>query len=183
MAQRTANAPGIAVAGSRILLRPMTGDDLAAVEPWYPEAAGATMGLPASDALGSQSLCYEREAARADPNAGRLVMTLTLRSPSVGEGSPIGLLDYRPAHPAPGWLSVAFIAVARPLRGRGYGSEAVRLLEGEAVRRWGAVRFRAEVDVRNGLGLYFWLRLGYRPGEPAAGAQGRNVLPMLRDTA
>ena len=58
-----------------------------------------------------------------------------------------------------------FIALAKAYRGWGYGSEAVRLLEEWAVRERIAERFRADVDVRNGLGLYFWLRLGYRPAD------------------
>ena len=62
-----------------------------------------------------------------------------------------------------GWLVTTFIALAKGHRGWGYGSEAVRLLEEWAAREVIATRFRAEVDLRNGLGLYFWLRLGYRP--------------------
>jgi hypothetical protein len=34
-----------------------------------------------------------------------------------------------------------------------------------AIERGLGERFRADVDVMNGLGLYFWLRLGYRPVE------------------
>jgi GNAT superfamily N-acetyltransferase len=60
---------------------------------------------------------------------------------------------------------VEFIALAEAYRGWGYGSETVRLLEEWAIREELAERFRAEVSARNGLGLYFWLRLGYRPAE------------------
>jgi len=81
----------------------------------------------------------------------------------VGEREPIGLVEYRAGEPTTGWLTVVFIALAKAYRGWGYGSEAVRLLEERANREGIAERFRAEVDARNGLGLYFWLRLGYRP--------------------
>jgi RimJ/RimL family protein N-acetyltransferase len=91
---------------------------------------------------------------------------------------PIGLIEYRLDGD---WLTVAFIALAKAYRGWGYGSEAVRLVEEWAAREGLAERFRAEVDVRNGLGLYFWLRLGYRP--LAAAKEGRAVLAMVRDAA
>ena len=40
------------------------------------------------------------------------------------------------------------------------------MLEEWAERKGVAKRFRAEVPLVNGLGLYFWLRLGYRPPTP-----------------
>jgi hypothetical protein len=55
----------------------------------------------------------------------------------------------------------------------------VRLVEEWAVHKRLATRFWAEVDVRNGLGLYFWLRLGYRPG--ASAGDGRAVMKMVRE--
>ena len=58
---------------------------------------------------------------------------------------------------------MGFIAVAPAYRGHGYGSEAIRTLEAEALRRGLASRLRADVHRANGLGFYFWLRLGYRP--------------------
>ena len=175
---------------ARVTLRPLTEDDIAAVEPWYDEAVAATMGMPASDAprLVGRGSSLDRgwagalpygiqkrmEAAAADPDAG--LRAIVRQS----DGTVIGLLDYRPDEPAAGWLSVGSIALAAGQRGWGYGSEAVRLLEAEAK----AERFRANVDARNGLGLYFWLRLGYRlarPGEApwAGGAQG-GMMPMMR---
>ena len=52
------------------------------------------------------------------------------------------------------------------------------LLEAEAK----AERFRANVDARNGLGLYFWLRLGYRPARPdeVPGGPQSGIMPMMR---
>jgi GNAT superfamily N-acetyltransferase len=89
-------------------------------------------------------------------------------------------MDYRADDPARGWLSVGFIALAAAQRGWGYGSEAVRLVEAEAK----AARFRADVDAGNGLALYFWLRLGYRPARPeeVPGKPPRGIITMVRDS-
>ena len=118
------------------------------------------------------------EAAAADPDAG--LRAIVRQS----DGTVIGLLDYRANSPDRGWLTMGFIAVARGQRGWGYGSEAVRLLEAEAVGKWEAQRFRANVDARNGLGLYFWLRLGYRPASPDdaswAGRALSGIMRMMR---
>ncbi len=177
----------IDVAGPRVLLRPVTDEDIAAVERWYGEAAAAVHGVP-EEPEGIQSLYYQLEAARADPDGGLLVIARR------NDPAPTGLLDYRANSPASsaagesaaggGWLTVGFIAVARQQRGWGYGSEAVRLLEREASRRWRASRFRAGIDARNGLGLYFWLRLGYRPAAPSdifwPSQPGGDIIWMVR---
>ena len=94
------------------------------------------------------------------------------------DGAVIGEVKGRADDPAAGWLSVGSIAVAVGQRGWGYGSEAVRLLEA----RSGAERFRASVDAGNGLGLYFWLRLGYRPARPGEvpGRPSRGIITMVR---
>lgn len=91
----------------------------------------------------------------------------------LGDPGPIGIVEFDVSDRL---LAIKFIALAKANRGWGYGSEAVRLLEEEAIRGAIAQRFRAEVDLRNGLGLYFWLRLGYRPDAGSAG-----VLPMVRE--
>ena len=69
-------------------------------------------------------------------------------------------------------------------RGWGYGSEAVRLIEGEALKRRWARNFRADVCYRNGLGLYFWLRLGYRPAQEGKafwrGDADGDIISMVR---
>ena len=139
--------------GERIALRPLTEDDIAAVKPWYEEAVAAAMVRPAADAQ-------------------RLAIVLE------SDGTVIGLLEYRANSPDRGWLSVGFIAVARVWRGWGFGSEAVRLVEAEAK----AERFRANVDVRDGLGLYFWLRLGYRPArrDEVPGQPPHGIITMVR---
>lgn len=97
------------------------------------------------------------------------------------DGAVIGRMHYRADDPV-GWLSIGCIAVAEGERGWGYGSEAMRLLEAEAAQKWEAQRFRANVDARNGLGLYFWLRLGYRPATPGEvpGGASRGIITMVR---
>lgn len=93
-------------------------------------------------------------------------------------GAVIGEVTCRADDPAAGWLSIGVIAVGEGWRGWGYGSEAVRLLEAAGK----AERFLAEVDAANGLGLYFWLRLGYRPARPreVPGRRSRGMIPMVR---
>lgn len=80
-----------------------------------------------------------------------------------GDGRRIGRVECWPSCPGPGWLAITGIEIAQGERGWGYGSEAVRSLEGWARERGMAKRFAAAVEPENGLGLYFWLRLGYRP--------------------
>ena len=167
----TAGSGSILTLGARVALRPPTEEDIAAVKPWYQEAVAASRGLPAADAPGIQNLYFEREAAQADPDAGLRAIV------RVSDGTVLGLLGYRVNNTDRG-VTMGFIAVARGQRGWGYGSEAVRLLEAEAK----AERFRANVDARNGLGLYFWLRLGYRPArlDEVPGGPQSGIMPMMR---
>jgi GNAT superfamily N-acetyltransferase len=74
----------------------------------------------------------------------------------------IGVVAHRVDEPKKGWLTFGLVAMRDGLRGFGYGSEAVRLLE----ERSGARQFRAEVAKSIGLAFYFWLRQGYRPAGP-----------------
>jgi GNAT superfamily N-acetyltransferase len=153
-----------AFAGKRVRLRPFGDGDSAAVEAWYEEAvlaAGIPYPRPLSRSAG--------EGRSVDSRSGGVLVIQR-----INEDGPIGLLEYEVKR---GSLTVAFIALAKAYRGWGYGSEAVRLLEEWAVGI--AERFRAEVAVRNGLGLYFWLRLGYRPGDSAG--VGRDVMTMVRE--
>jgi len=136
------------VVGERVSLRAIREDDLAAIEEWFADAARAAFEDRGLEELRSEA---------TNQVSGVLVVE------RAREDEPIGLLEYVVSE---GWLAVPFIALAKPYRGWGYGSEAARLLEEWAAPERLARRFRAEVDVRNGLGLYFWLRLGYRPERP-----------------
>lgn len=130
----------------RVRLRPVKAGDLPQIEPWYAEALAA--------AYTERSL--EQRFADAK-TAGCDLLAI-----AGGDGAVRGLLDYRLNDPADGWLTTVLIAMAAGQRGWGYGSEAMRLLES----RHRNARFHARIDPRNGLALYFWLRLGYRPARP-----------------
>ncbi|MFQ5473307.1 MAG: GNAT family N-acetyltransferase, partial [Dehalococcoidia bacterium] len=79
------------------------------------------------------------------------------------DGAPIGIVDHRVSEPAEGWATFGAIVMSDGQRGWGYGAEAVGLIEDHVMKREGVRRFRARVDKRIGLALYFWLRRGYRP--------------------
>lgn len=151
--------------GKRVSLRAVRDQDLAGIEGWYDEATRAAY----------EDRSFEELRAGAGERGGLLAIS----RPQADE--PIGLVEYQRGDR---WLVISFIALAKAQRGWGYGSEAVRLLEEWAVREGIAERFRAAVDARNGLGLYFWLRLGYRPagsgefGWPAGNR--RDMMPMVR---
>jgi GNAT superfamily N-acetyltransferase len=155
-----------ALVGKRVSLRPFRDGDSAAVEAWYQEAV-AVAGIPHPRPLSRSA----GEGRSVDSLSGSVLIV-----ERVGESGPIGVLEFQVAG---GWLTVGFIGLAKAYRGWGYGSEAVRLVEEWAVREGIAERFRAEIPVRSGLGLYFWLRLGYRPKEPSG---GRDTMEMVRET-
>lgn len=91
--------------------------------------------------------------------------------------APIGFIRYE--HKAEDAVEIDFLAIEPALRGWGYGSEAVRLLEKHSLREGLGNSFQAKVPAHNGLNLYFWLRLGYRPVR-TEGKSGRIL--MLRPT-
>lgn len=113
-----------------------------------------------------------------DGGSERLVIT------RAGDDAPIGLLRYV-VDAAGGWLRFESVAVRAELRGLGLESEAVRLLEGGSSRRGDRARFYARVDHEDGLGIYFWLRLGYRParaGEiPWHGGAREGMMVMVKE--
>jgi RimJ/RimL family protein N-acetyltransferase len=147
-----------------VVLRPPT-RGFAGISEWYTEAAQT-----AFEERSLEELIAQRSRVRG------------LRPITIGpDGEPIGLVEYRRDGD---WIIVPLIVLAKPYRGWGYGSEAVRVLEDRALRDDIAHRFGAEVDRRNGLGLYFWLRLGYRPAMLAEFDWQRNEtrdkMPMVR---
>jgi RimJ/RimL family protein N-acetyltransferase len=121
------------------------------MEPWYGETAAIVHQL--DEAVHVQMLRYQLAEART---ANGELLVILGPAPSM---EPIGLVDYRLNEPGKSWLTIGVIAVGAEHRGRGYGAEAVRLVE----VRTSADRFLANINPRNGLSLYFWLRQGYRP--------------------
>ncbi len=146
------------IRGSRLALRPLSEADIEGIG-WYEGAEGLRGRLE-------------------DANCG--VLAIIRRE----DGSAIGVVEYRRGVPEDGWLRVETIAVEPGRRGLGLESEAVRLVEGDAVRRRLAQRFWSGVRRDDGLGLYFWLRLGYRPTRPGdlpwKGDLGRDIMAMVR---
>lgn len=133
----------------RVRLRPVGRSDFSQIEPWYAEAmATVTDGeIDASDTI-------ERRFEEAQDRL------LTIVAP---DDEPIGLIEYRVHEPADGWLSTKLITMKKGWRGFGYGSEGVRALEAWAEKSHKITSFLAEISPTNGLALYFWLRVGYRP--------------------
>jgi hypothetical protein len=92
------------------------------------------------------------------------------------DGEVIGTARLRKAARA---VWIEDVEVRPELRGWGYGSEAVEQIE--AV--YPGVVFAARVRPADGLNLYFWLRLGYRPAtaEDAVGdPRGDGSITMIR---
>ncbi|MEX0683593.1 MAG: hypothetical protein WD904_05755 [Dehalococcoidia bacterium] len=143
-----------AIAGARIVLRPILPGDMPAVEEWWPEAAAVVRGRRDPEIIDFASALASFQMIEG--NGATLVIARS------ADPAPIGLVTYRAGSPAAGWLTVEFLALSVGRRGWGFGSEAVRLIESAGL----AERFLASVYVRNGLGLYFWLRMGYRPVRP-----------------
>jgi RimJ/RimL family protein N-acetyltransferase len=110
------------VRGQRVLLREHRGEeDSATIEPWLDEAvASAAISERVPSPAGVQRHAIVREG---HPPGGRFGVLVIER---IGETAPIGFLEYQVAG---GWLAVGFIALGKPYRGWGYGSEAMRLLE------------------------------------------------------
>jgi GNAT superfamily N-acetyltransferase len=137
------------------------------IEEWWPEAAAAARGVREPVALDGLHRMID------ETGAGTLVIA------RAEDSAPIGLLVYRLADG--GWLELRFLAMAKALRGWGYGSEAVRLIEASGMAR----RYAARVADGNGLGLYFWLRMGYRPADagqlPQLDNEPEDGITMVRD--
>jgi len=82
------------------------------------------------------------------------------------DGASVGIVEHRVADPANDWATFGTIVMSDGQRGWGFGSEAVHLIEEHLLKRAGVRWFRARIDKRIGLALYFWLRRGYRPAHP-----------------
>ncbi len=135
----------------RVTLSALQGDSLGDSPPeWLAEAErsvlGAEPGCPLIDRLGAGDTGYWIRVAR-QTNDGR------------SERRTVGALTARLADD---WLEWGWLAVDESLRAFGYGGAAVPIVE-RAARRLGATGARALVPESNGIALYFWLRLGYRP--------------------
>ena len=164
---------GLRIEGERVALRPLAAEDFAAVEPWYSEAVAAVEGIASAECQGAAGL-RERLADARRRGCGRLLAIVEREA-----GSVVGLLEFECLDSES--MGVTFLAMEASRRGWGLGSEAVRLLEEELLGNGMARRLQADIDVRNGLGIYFWLRIGYRPMGVGGGTKGRGVVTMVRE--
>ncbi len=116
------------------------------------------------------------DRASLDPNGDALAIT--------SGGKLVDVMEYRVGVPDDGWLAFSLVAVERRLRGLGLDSEAVRVMEDDARKRGMARRFWASVHANDGLALYFWLRLGYRPARLDevlwSGGRQHDIIVMIR---
>jgi GNAT superfamily N-acetyltransferase len=107
---------------------------------------------------------------------------------SDADGVRIGMAVIFRDWPAPGAATIAFLTVEPDRRFRGLGGEAGIELE-RNLRRLGYDRIYAPVPEGRGLGVYFWLRLGFRPLSLAESpkaplgltSESKRGLWMLRD--
>jgi GNAT superfamily N-acetyltransferase len=147
-----------------VALRPLTENDLDVVVPWHSTA---------------EKLLDRVNEAQRDVALGLLAITFS------GEDGAIGVMECRQGGQQEGWLGFRFVAVEPRLRGLGLDSEAVRLMEDEALKQGLCRHFRAEVHRDDGLGFYFWLRLGYHPTRPDdvpwLSAARRDTIAMMRE--
>jgi hypothetical protein len=120
---------------------------LASVEPWFEKARLEVYGRPGGEVLPA-SVIVERWSRDASSGIHRRLVEVN--------GRPIGLLAYSRAGAS---VVIHELATAPEHRDRSLGAEAVYALEAES----GASTARALVPLTNGLAIYFWLRIGYRP--------------------
>jgi GNAT superfamily N-acetyltransferase len=117
---------------------------------WLAEAErsvlGAAPGCPLAERGQAGDALYWLRVARERPTGGR-------------ERRTVGALAARQEGE---WLVWSWLAVDETLRAYGYGGAAVPIVE-RAAQRAGLVGARVLVPASNGVALYFWLRLGYRP--------------------
>lgn len=135
----------------RVQVRPFRASDDPWLEAWFPEAAAAVWGAghPCSDcwtAFRSRWFLREDQARKA--------YILSVPPDTI----PIGVIAWESAG-CGGFAVLRFLALARGWRGRGYGAEAVYMMEAMA----NAPAVCLPLPPGNGRALYFWLRLGYRP--------------------
>lgn len=171
----TQQAAPFPLCGSRVALRPLRPEDAPAVEPWLAEAVAAIDGVRPTAATPASLSAFREVAAGRWPGAAIDVIIADRHGVN-------GLLVWRirsassRAGPA---VEIDALAIRAGLRNLGYGAEAVLCLE--AVHP--SATMLAAVPRLNGLAIYFWLRMGYRPvrlDEEATLARDGERLWMVR---
>ena len=140
------------VSETRVALRPFAPGDDAAVGPWLAEAVAAIDGSRTAAGMPSDVAGLEAYVCQRWPGA----LCAAVVVPALGVA---GLLVWRAEAGERAATVILALAVRHDARNVGYGAEAVELLEAANPD----ARFLAAVPRSNGLALYFWLRVGYRP--------------------
>lgn len=135
-------------------LRPWVPSDSEAVTDWWDDCWTDACPEP------NQVPAPAAEVSVADCRADVQLITL--------DQVPCGLVATDPR------VGVCLIALRRGLRGWGYGSEVIALIESA-----GTLPPRALASPRVGLSLYFWLRLGYAPATSQPYAPAALLLEKL----
>jgi hypothetical protein len=157
---------------TRVSIRPARPADLPLIEPWYAEAARAVIGEPIDVPDGELRSRFDAGGLMVVERAGDDWV------PVPDWHGPVGLIQHHDAGHA---TEIAFLAMAAGQRGWGFGSEAVRLLEAQQ----NVGRYIVHIAPRNGLAVYFWRLLGYRPAHASEAVQrtdAGDMIAMVRDT-
>jgi hypothetical protein len=159
-----ATPPASPIPPLRITIEDAAGPSAAFLEPWVQSARSEIYGR-ASDPAGVERLTAAGQwPEQAHAHQHRLIKLHSL---------PIGLVTYELDG---GRLLIHELAIARDHRDRGFGAEAVYTIEMLSK----ASESIAFVPVTNGLAVYFWLRIGYRPRFRSQTGQTAYTL-MVRD--
>jgi|GEM_PF-1112083 len=152
----------------RITLREPDPGGMASLRPWFAAGWLDVRGLGAQSA--HEAPTPEDWLAAAAVGETSLLITL--------DAAVVGYLRCRLSDPDCG---ITELAVRPDVRNLGYGSEAVFALEALAATAGGRQGV-ALVPRANGLAIYFWLRIGYRPAYPRP-APLPGFTAMVRDLA
>ena len=109
--------------------------------------------------LGTSEICSLESRLRANDigywiRPSNQTTTLNLTDPIVGA------VSLRKKNRQLQWM---WLAVDQSVRGWGYGASAVDTIERQAIKKNNLTDACVLVPINNGIALYFWLRLGYRP--------------------
>ncbi len=133
----------------------MRSADYAAVAPWLVEAVAAVDGVKLSSDPRATPAAFEHLVSARWPGA-------TVEAVLMNDGAVVGMLAWRRSTSttrSSEGLVIEALAVRAGLRNLGYGAEAVYRLESAHPD----ARVYAAIPRTNGLAIYFWLRVGYRP--------------------
>jgi hypothetical protein len=148
----------------RLAIRPYRASDDPTLEAWFPEAQTAAFGSSFAPSCSWRE--FKETWLEATP-AGRLNVFFV-----GGDAAPVGIALWHYGTSGRADAIVCLLALAKPNRGWGLGTEAAYLLEKEIL----AARTFVQIPASNGLSVYFWLRLGYHPLLKA-----QQELPLLQE--